>query len=312
MTLGEALNALTPALIATPRFAAVTAQLGNGTLVAYNGEVLGLAPIDTDAEVMINAERLTKVWLPGATLKVNDKQVTVSHKRVQYRLNRLFEEPPIPPWVADHLVVELSEDQVEAILLAAKFASSNAVHAWACGVSIGHNGIIATNNQTLVYVPCPFDYELTLPFWAVNLLNRKAKPPDMSVNENMIKFTWSDGVVLQAQRLAVDMPPSVFQLAESLTEQAPDPVQLSDLMEEMDQLDSHMCRLTPEGLFVETRDNEQAVSDVCFNGTFKLTVETARLVFSHATHIGFASTPARLHFSKATHPRLIGFAAGMS
>ncbi len=187
-------------------------------------------------------------------------------------------------------------------------------------VNMTGDDIIATNNQTLVRVPCKFiGFEgLTLPSWAVKLLNRPINPhgpmPSMAVNEHMIKFTWDDGVVLQAQRFAADMPAVVFQLAEKLIEEAPDPIAqpIVDLLKEMDKLDSYHCCLTPKGLLVETRDGEQVMTDMSFNGSFKLSMDTARLVFTYATHINFADTPARLRFSKTTEPKLIGFAAGMT
>jgi hypothetical protein len=312
MNLFLALKALAPALTATRRFVTVTAILKDGFLSAYNGEIVGRAPITMNQEVMVNAERLVKVWQEDSWMGVGEKQVTIRSGKAKFKLNRLHDDLPSPPFVENQSEIGLTVLQREAILLAAKFASTNAAHPWACGVSIGPSGLIATNNQTLVHVPCELDCPaMTLPFWAVNLLNRDFLPPKMSANENMIKFTWADGVILQAQRLAVDMPEQVFQLAGHLTE-ATDLVDLAPLLKELDKLDSYLCRLGADGLIVETRDAEQAVADVPFNGEFRLSMATAKLVFAHATHISFVDAPQRLRFSKSTEPKLMGFAMGMS
>ena len=312
MILSQAIEALTPALTVTPRFAVVTAVIAEGHLTAYNGEILGQAPIDLDVEVMLNAERLQKVWRDNSRMSIGEKRVTIKSGRTEFRLNRLFDEPPRPPLVTEQPEIKLTNIQRQAILLAAKFASLNAIHPWACGVGVTRHGLIATNNQVLVRIPCEFEWELTLPFWAVNLLNRDTSLPTMSVDERMIKFTWEDGVILQAQRLSADFPVQVFGLAEHLTEEATDPVDLSLVLEEADKLENHLCRLGPEGLVIETRDAEQAVvADARFSGEFQLSMATAKLVFEHATHISFADAPERLRFSKSTEPKLIGFAAGM-
>lgn len=315
MNLSQALAALSRACTPTPRFMTVPIVLSAGRASAYNGEVAACVPYEGDhAPVALDSAKLAKTWTADSKLKVSDVFAVVTRKGVQFRLLKVPHETIFfPEFVADS--VPLNPLLRDAIHLAAKFASTNALHAWACGVSIDPTGVTATNNQTLVRVPCESnDMRLTLPFWAIKALDDSGTPPRIGWNEGSVCFEYENGLKIQAQRLSAEMPDLVGNLAaQALPGNVP--IQTSGLSAALEQLvaiEGKFCLIENGQMSIVGSDGEEAIADIgLIEGSFKMSVETAKLVFAHATHLSFARADEyKLMFSKDTYPQMMGFATG--
>lgn len=320
LTLAAALAHMAPALQSTPRFVDVPITLTpDGVATAYNGQLAARALFDPGigkggaplaAPVVVSSERLSKIWTDGATLAVDGDFLVLRKRGAKYVIQQLsadmVETPEIAPPEAP-----LTLPQVHAIQLASQFASRNAIHPWACGVIIDHTGAAATNNQTLVRVACPFDYQLTLPVWAVDAL-RKDAPAWFGWNDHSFAFHYDNGVSLMSARLAAEAPPTLLHLLAGLRG-AREPVTGAALaLAEAARIGGRLCRLVPGAVTVEGAGGELASVEAGIpEGTFAMVMETAELVLAHATHLDFSEAPDRLIFSSDQEPRLFGLAAGM-
>ena len=314
MTLTEALTATTALHVTTPRKLLTPAIVSGGHLRIFNGVLAARAPLNRDhGEFAVAADRFAKVWTEASRAYIEEPFVVVKRGRVSFRVLKLDPNlQPCPEFIPPRM--SLAREQQACIQAAAPFMSANAMYPWACGVNLTSSGVVATNNQCLVFVPCPFDYELTLPKWAVEMLPTTPEDIQIGWNDNAIAFHFANGLVLQTQRLTAEMPPSVGQLAAEAAEaaEAADPVpEIAGLMAELQQLGGRYCTLSPGMLSVDGDNGEQAVADAGVRGSFRMTIETAKLVLPTATHIDFDCAPDKLRFSKNTFPRIRGFAAGM-
>ena len=311
MKLSDALTAIAPALQTTPRFLQVPLVLQERAARAFNGQIMARAPLDSDyGPLAVDSDKFTKIWTEGSTLTVGEVFAVVKRNKTQFRVGKMDLDLVVH---TEFIPAEIpfTKEQQDAVRLAAKFASTNAIHPWACGVSITPDGVVATNNQVLVFVPCDFNYALTLPFWAVSALPAASTEVCMGWNDHVITFASSNGVLLQASRLSADMPEVVGQLAskaEPARDRLPD---VAQTLEELQHISGRHFVLNEGSLAVEGSNGEEAVAEVDIKGHFRMTIETARLVLSHATHIDFDLAPDKLRFSKESYPQMFGFAAGM-
>jgi len=311
MKLSEALSVIAPALIITPRFVSIPLTFTAGVIQAFNGNILAQAPIDLQVEdFATDSARFAKVWTDSSRLHPAETFVTVRRGSTQFRLLRKDVNTTVYPQFQQASVL-LSQKQIDCIQLASKFASTNALHPWACGVSITRKGIVATNNQILVFVPCEFDYQLTMPFWSFSVLSTYTDCPNIGWSAGSICFAWANGVRFQVQRLSDEMPPSVGLLASELTDASQRIPSMAEILEDLRRLEGKICTLDHNSLAIDGADGERAEADVEFAGQFKMTIETARLIFEHATHIDFDKAPDRLRFSKESYPQMVGIASGV-
>lgn len=311
MRLSEALRALAPALAPTERIPVVPLVLKYKLARAYNGMMLVEAPLNDSVHttVVVDAAKFKRIWTDDSRLSIGDTFVVITRGKMQFKLPKITVNTLSPEFIP--IGEKLSTLQLECLKLAAKFASQNAIHKWACGVSVNLQGAIATNNQTLVLVPCVFPFEqLTFPTWAIDALPSPSEAILMGWDDRAISYEMENGVRIQAQRLSEDMPDIVAATAEQIRP-ALMPFQVAADMVELRRLKGRYCVLSDGILTIEGEHGEQATVEIDSVGKFRMSMETAELVFSVATHVDFDEAPSKLRFSKQSIPRLHGFAAGM-
>lgn len=308
MNLDQALTVCAPALEPTPRFSDVTVLLKDGELCAFNGNLACWAPIPPHyGPVALSAPRLTKVWGNEATMSVANAFTTIIKGKSRYRLSQKpFDHIIMPPQIDGGVV--FPEDLRRAVKYAMTFMSANAIHLWANAVTITNDGVITTNNQILAKVPIPSPFQIQLPPWALTVLFSRQELPLFAYTENTIKFEYMDGAILQAQRLDVEMPEKFFDLANSLT---PARVPIGDVLadlQEVNNIGGRFCKFDQGTLSVDGENGELAETTTEIMGQFKMSLGTAELVFSVATHVGF-DDPTKLKFYDAK-TGLVGIAVG--
>jgi hypothetical protein len=308
MNLHEALTVCAPALEPTPRFSDVTVLLKDGELSAFNGNLACWAPIPTHyGPVALSAPRLKTVWVNGATMSVANAFTTIIRGKTRYRLaQKPIDQIIMPPRVEGGVL--FPDDLRRAVKYAMTFMSENAIHLWANAVTITHTGVITTNNQILAKVPIVSPFQIQLPPWALTVLFSRDELPLFQYTENTIKFGYSDGAILQAQKLEVEMPEKFFDLADSLTKTI---VPIGDILADLNEVNNiggRFCQFNQGLLTVDGENGELAETSTEIMGQFKMSLKTAELVFSVATHVGF-DDPTKLRFYDA-RTGLIGIAVG--
>ena len=311
LSLTQALSALSPALESTPRFAEIAVLIHPGIISCYNGNLSGWANVNEQyGPVALHATKLVKVWGDNAKMNVAEAFTTIIKGKTKYRLSQKeLSEVVIPPMLRGGQLI--SSDLRKAVNFASKFMSTNALHLWAHGVTITNSGVLATNNQVLVKVPIITDIEVTLPPWAITALNIFDDLPIMAFDERAIKFSYSNGVSLQAQRFAAEMPIKFSEMSEALVA-ATEPVSgMSEALQEVNKIGGRFCSLDNYTLTVDGDNGEQAKTEIDIDGTFRMNLSTAELVFSHANYVGFEEAPQKLRFS-GSHDTMpfIGIATG--
>ena len=308
MTLNDALIVCAPALEPTPRFSDVTVLLKDGELSAYNGNLACWAPIPSHyGPVALSAPRLKTVWANNATMSVANAFTTIIRGKTRYRLaQKPINEIIMPPQIKGGTI--FPDNLRRAVKDAMVFMSSNAIHLWANAVTITFRGVITTNNQILAKVPIESPFSVQLPPWALAVLFSRDELPLFAYTENTIKFEYSDGAIIQAQKLDVEMPDKFFDLADTLTPAlVPIGNVLADL-QEVNNIGGRFCKFDQGNLSVDGENGELAETTTEIMGQFKMNLGTAELVFGVATHVGF-DDPTKLKFYDAK-TGLIGIAVG--
>jgi len=308
MTLNDALIVCAPALEPTPRFSDVTVLLKDGELSAFNGNLACWAPIPSHyGPVALSAPRLKTVWAAHATMSVATAFTTITRGKTRYRLSQKpINEIIMPPQIEGGVI--FPDNLRRAVKYAMTFMSSNAIHLWANAVTITFRGVITTNNQILAKVPIESPFSVQLPPWALTVLFSRDELPLFAYTENTIKFEYSDGAIIQAQKLDVEMPDKFFDLADSLTPAlVPIGNVLADL-QEVNNIGGRFCKFDQGLLSVDGENGELAETTTEIMGQFKMNLGTAELVFGVATHVGF-DDPTKLKFYDAK-TGLIGIAVG--
>ncbi len=320
LTLRQALDAI--AAVATPnaRFAHPKLKLEHGTIYAYNGQVAARARFSgypAIGPLVVDAEALSKVWSPAATMEQGAKSVTIRTKRTRYTLPTLEADSFACPDIVS-AELPMSASARDAVHLAAKFASENAIHPWACGVSLHKSRAIATNNIAAVSVECETMHQGTLPFWAVQTLRRDGPPPCLSIDEQSITISYPDeGVDFRSQTLADPMPPRLFDLVFGLGGADIPTEDFAGVLEEVFVFGGRYCTLDlAQGtISVDTETGFNAETELALRRdaapVVKLQGAVARLILENATHIGMQGAPDRLVFSRDIAPRMVGIASGM-
>jgi hypothetical protein len=308
VNLDQALTVCAPALEPTPRFSDVTVLLQNGELSAFNGNLACWCPIPTHyGPVALSAPRLRTVWGPSATMSVANAFTTITKGRTRYRLaQKPVTEIIMPPKIEGGTI--FPDNLRRAVKYAMTFMSENAIHLWANAVTITNSGVITTNNQILAKVPIEAPFSVQLPPWALTVLLSRDELPLFHYTENTIKFEYSDGAIIQAQKLDVEMPDRFFDLANDLMP-ATVPVHnvLADL-QEVNNIGGRFCNFNQGTLSVDGENGELAETSTEIMGQFKMSIKTAELVFGVATHVGFED-PTKLRFYDSK-TGLIGIAVG--
>lgn len=308
MNLSEALTICSPALEPTPRFSDVTVLLKDGELSAFNGNLACWAPIPLYyGPVALSAPRLKTVWKPISNMSVANAFTTITNGKTRYRLaQKPFENIIMPPKIEGGVI--FPDSLRWAVKHAMTFMSENAIHLWANAVTITETGVITTNNQILAKIPMVTPFHVQLPPWALTVLFSRNELPLFHYTENTIKFEYSDGAILQAQKLDVEMPDKFFDLADSLTKAI---VPIGDILADLNEVNNiggRFCQFNQGTLTVDGENGEQAETTTEIMGQFKMSLKTAELVFGVATHVSF-DDPTKLRFYDAK-TGLIGIAVG--
>jgi hypothetical protein len=309
MNLDQALTVCAPALEPTPRFSDVTVLLKGGELSAFNGNLACWCPIPSHyGPVALSAPRLRTVWGPTATMSVANAFTTITRGRTRYRLaQKPVTEIIMPPQIDGGVV--FPDNLRRSVKYAMTFMSENAIHLWANAVTITSSGVITTNNQILAKVPIETPFSVQLPPWALTVLFSRDELPLFHYTENTIKFEYSDGAIIQAQKLDVEMPDKFFDFANNLTKAI---IPIGDILADLNEVNNiggRFCQFSPDGtITVDGENGEQAQTSTELQGQFKMSIKTAELVFGVATHVSF-DDPTKLRFYDS-RTGLMGIAVG--
>lgn len=291
--------------------------MGHCMIHVYNGTLAASVVFEEDTfpkdDISVDAATIMRVWQDGATAKVDDKQLVVKSRRTTYRIpilgSELFDCPQIVPGG-----VKLSSEARDAILLAAKFASQNASHPWATGVTLYKGRAIATNNVAFVAVKCDTTLEGLVPPWAIAALRADGEPPEIRIDEHGVSFTYEDSTVIQSAPMASSAPERLFTLLDTVKEGKVDLDPIIDLQKDMFRVKGKHVTLDPNAgvVIVSTEDGINSETEIDFGvmgEAVRLQQPIFKLIIDHATHIGFQSAPDKLVFSSDKLPEFIGVAA---
>lgn len=282
----------------------------------YNGTLAASVLFEENfpaGDISVDAATLMRVWQDGATATADDKQLVVKSRRTTYHIpivgNDLFDCPKITPGG-----IRLSSEARDAILLAAKFASQNATHPWATGVTLYKGKAIATNNVALVSVKCDTKLEGLIPPWAIAALRSDGEPPEVRIDDQGISFTYDDSTVIQSAPMASSAPERLFELLDSVSEGKVDIDPIIDLQKDMFRVKGKHVTLDPSAglVIVSTEDGINSETEIDFGvmgAAVRLQQPIFKLIIDHATHIGFQNAPEKLVFSSDKLPEFIGIAA---
>ena len=317
-TLRQALDIVAPVLEPSARFSRPKVKLDRGVLYAYDGQVAACVPFTAhlpNSCLVLDAEAFRKTWTDDSRAEVDEDILIVKTRRTRYRIPFThefdFDCPMIIPGGA-----ALSESARDAIHMASNFASANAIHPWACGVTIHQGRAIATNNIAVVSVECDAELDGTLPFWAVQTLRKTGAPPRIRLDKSGVILTYDDGVVLWSMPLAVEMPAKLFELVTGLTEGDVLSAPLRAALEDVFALGGKHCKLDFANAVVSVTSEHGFSAETQLDGckdhpAVTLQDAVARLIFEHATAIGFEHAPGKLVFSRDVAPKFIGLCATM-
>lgn len=325
LTLRQALDAIAPVTAPSARFAHPKIKIENNTLYAYNGQIAARAKFgsafytgpDDGRPIVVDAETFAKVWSDTCSLQHKGDQIVIKAKRARYTLPLApideFACPNIAP--ATQTLPEAARD---AIHMAAKFASDNAIHMWACGVTLTGTHAVATNNVAVVRVECETEYAGTIPFWAVQTLRKDGACPRITLDANSVTLSYDDGVDLKSQLLSAEMPAKLFDLVRDLTDADVPTTVFSGVLEDVFALGGRHCLLdlsgglvtvTPEAGFEAAANvlkSSQEIPPILLQGAI------ARIILENATHVGFDQSPQRLTFSRDANPKFRGICSAIT
>jgi len=318
-TLRQAIENISQCATPSTKFARPIFRINDNTLYAYNG-TLGasthfVAQFPTD-DIAVDAEALTRIWQDGSKAVIDDRQLVVKTRRTTYRLPLqdadVFECPEL---VAGG--EKITTAQRDAILLASKFSSQNAIHPWAAGVTLHEGRAIATNNLTVISVECATHLEGTLPFWAVNALRTSGEPPAIRIDSRGVSFTYDDSTIIQSAPLAATMPAKLFEMIGTINEGDTDVAPLVEAQEDAFRINGRRVTLDPAArrIIVVSEQGTKSETEVDLGDTdfepAMLQEPILKLILEHATHLSFSEAPAKLLFSSNKAPQFRGVAACM-
>lgn len=319
LTLRGALDAVKAIAEPSSRFTHPKIRIDDDMLYAFNGQVVARAqfsPALPTCSLTVDAVAFGKVWRDGSRITVEGMKLTITNKRTRYTLPLSDEDQFDYPEIIEG-GERITEETRAAVLMASQFASENAIHPWACGVTFRKRHVIATNNILVVSVECDSDLEGTLPFWAVQTLRKDGPLPLLRMGEHNLTFTYDDGVTFQSALLSVEMPAKLFDLVSDLEESVVPVAPLVDVLEDVFVLGGRHCTINPvlKTIRVDTESGFTAWADFENMGgdARPVTIQeiSAEIVLKNATHIGFAGAPQRMTFSRNVTPRFKGLAAAM-
>lgn len=304
---------------AAKKSAPTVMRIRNGTIHIYNGTLGASVRFEEEFpsdDISVDASTLMRVWQDGATAKIDDRNLVIKSRRTTYHIpilsNDLFDCPTIIPGG-----VKLSSEARDAILLAAKFASQNASHPWATGVTLYKGKAIATNNIAFVSVKCDTKLEGLIPPWAISVLRGEGETPEVRIDVNGVSFTYDDSTVIQSAPIASSAPERLFDLLDSLSEGKVDIDPIIDLQKDMFRVKGKYVTLDPNAglVIVSTEDGINSETEIDFGvmgAAVRLQQPIFKLIIDNSTHIGFQKAPDKLIFSSDKVPEFIGIAACLS
>lgn len=326
-TLQQALVAAAPALNATARHSDPLIQLSARELRAYNGyltTIINLSDVASVRElqetVIISGDKLTKAWSDADRSRMSVTQTFMTIMRgtsSRYRLPLLdiaqFAAPTQFPEIRQAIGVE----QVQAIHHAAKFASENAVHPWACGVILHNGQAIATNNKMVVAAYTGLALEGTMPYWSLALLNNE-QVIHLHVDDQFTGITDVQNRVATFASALSEKPP--IEVIDRTLAQLPEPhklrrfdiATLRSAFDTVTALGGRHIEFRDKTIMVSQDDGSEAACELLnidFIETI-LGIDVARLLFDNADWISFDQAPDRLIFG-SDKPYSIGLAMAM-
>jgi hypothetical protein len=302
-TLQQAIEKLSVCIAPSTKYARPLVRIHDGVVTAYNGTLAGSSPFTADfptEPLVVDADSLRRVWVDGATAHVRNGQLVIRTRRTSYTvriLDDVFECPELKAGGE-----KITAQQRAAILLAAKFSSVNAQHAWACAISVRNRKAVATNNLAIISVDCDTKLEGVFPSWAVQAMQATDGLPEVRIEPTGITFSFPDSTVMHSAALSVEPPTKLFELVEQLGHGTIplDPIQ--EIKDDafrvpgrriiLDQARQLLCVESDIGATSET-DVDLGTGD----GSVILQEPVFRLILDTATHIGFEESPGRLLFS---------------
>jgi hypothetical protein len=316
-TLQQAIEKISVCITPSTKYARPQVRIHDGVVTAYNGILAGSSPFTADfpdEPIVVDADSLKRVWVDGAKARVKDGQLQIRTRRTSYTiriLDDVFECPELKSG-GD----KITPAQRDAILLAAKWSSVNAQHAWACGCLVSNGRAVATNNISVVSVECDAKLDTTLPSWAVQALGSSDVPPQVRVEHTGITFTFDDGTIIHSAPLAVQMPEKLFELIESLENGDVSIQPIKDVAEDAFRIPGRRVTIDPVSklLTVVSEQENKSETDLDLDvvgAAVTLQEPVLRIILENATHIGFAEAPGKLLFSSDQTPRFHGVCAAM-
>jgi hypothetical protein len=318
-TLRQAIENVAQCATPSTKFARPIYRMCDGKLFAYNGTLGASTPFVAQFphdDIAVDADSLSRVWQDSSKATIEDRQLVVRNRRTTYRLP--LQETDT--FVCPELIAggeKITPEQRDAILLASKFASTNAIHPWAAGVTLHEGRAIATNNLTVISVKCETHLEGTMPFWAVGALRTTGEPPAVRIDEHGVSFTYDDGTIIQSAPLAAAMPSKLFELIATINEGDTPITNLLEAAEDAFRIPGKRVTLDPAAkrIIVVAENGTRAETEVDLGDTnfepAMLQEPILKLIMENASHFSFAEAPSKLLFSSNTAPEFRAIAACM-
>jgi hypothetical protein len=301
---------------------------GVGRLNIFNGKIFGELFVEDigTGNWNVNAEKLYKIINEDSKLSIDDNMLIIKNKRSRFRLPlvndvnvvRAIDMPDIEDgWI------KLNNDDVEAILLADKFSSTDINHSWAASVSIYLGYAVATNNICAVSVKVPsfkdedFLEPITFPIWIMPLFKNEF---EIVLYNNLICYQELNGLHGYCATIQNGPPPAILdfcvKLSQNISPNGWYPIeQYRYAFNDIKIIGDKIFILSNDNLSTQTQDGYDAVAKLesvegCNHEPLRLSKETLKLVLELADSLNFKEAPNRLRFLSSSS-KMVGICCGM-
>lgn len=185
---------------------------------ATDGRILASYPCEIDGEFLVPGEELQTILhrLPAEPkIKQVDGRVNLSCGRFRGSIQTLdlrdnlwrFPEDHTPDW-----------QPFPAIMLAIwrdlrPFISANAIHRWACGLSLTDGWALASSNVVLAGAECDIHVSAIIPSWVIDfVMARKDRLTQWAITDHYMAFRWSNGAWMRSTLIDDQFPEAAAKL----------------------------------------------------------------------------------------------------
>lgn len=201
-----------------------------GQIQATDGRIIAGYPYDSKFEFLApgkDLERLLARFDDDVKIEHDkeNRQVLLKSGRSRGAINTLDIEQWNYPGVGEEDWQPIPAGLVSAIKKLSVFASENANHLWACGVTLYDGWVLATNNVAIagMQVPAIGKMHAIIPLWAIDfIVDRTDGLSHWCHTENYLGFKWKNGAWMRSNLIDSQFPEKVAYMIKAASTELPD------------------------------------------------------------------------------------------